>query len=160
MNRKHFLHFTIVVLIFLKGCGYGHTSQHEALEYTPVVAYVSNCDVALVQKAVKNDPTIIEDKEWEGATLLHNAVKNNCEEVTEYLLNSGANVNAKMDDGVTPLHIAARNGNIQIIEILVLHGADINAIDSKGWTPLDRAVKWNKQEAIIYIKNHGGVPNE
>lgn len=156
MHKYRVFHLFFVILVMLQGCSYVQPSQHKSIEYTTVVASVSNCELTVVQEAVETNRAVLEKTEWEGATLLHNAVKNNCKDVTEYLLNEGADVNAKMDDGVTPLHISARNGNIEISEILIMHGANINAVDSQGWTPLDRAVIWKKEDAVTFLKSHGG----
>jgi len=73
-----------------------------------------------------------------------------------FLLDKGAEVNAKTSLGITPLHEAAQNGIEEIAEILVAHGASINAVDDKGWTPLVRAQKWGHQEVVEFLRQKGG----
>jgi len=61
--------------------------------------------------------------------------------ITEWLLENGANPNITTKDGNTALHIGALKGNTTIISILMNHGADINAKNSDGLTPVDIAYK-------------------
>jgi ankyrin repeat protein len=155
-NRSRYLALLFVVLMFSGGCSLFIPSHHKTEDYTPIVEAAERCDLAVVQEAVHKNPAVLKFTEWEGATLLHNAVGYDCKDETEYLLDAGADVNARKKDGVTALHIAARNGNIEIMEVLLKHGANINAVDSKGWTPLDRAEKWNQSDAVKYLRSHGG----
>jgi ankyrin repeat protein len=54
----------------------------------------------------------------------------------EYLVDHGADVNAKNENGETPLHYAASNGHLPIVQYLVQHGANMNIGTWKGETPL------------------------
>ena len=47
--------------------------------------------------------------------------------VAEFLVESGANVNAKDFRGSTPLHVAAEKGGFDIVKLLIKKGAIINA---------------------------------
>ena len=55
-------------------------------------------------------------------------------DVVEYLVEKGANINAKNRDGKTPLHVA--NYDAKISSYLIKNGADINAMDKLDCTPL------------------------
>ncbi len=57
-----------------------------------------------------------------------------------FLLDSGADVNARGPDGETALHTAAKRGFTDVIRFLVEHGANLNATDRGGRTPLDYAL--------------------
>ncbi len=72
----------------------------------------------------------------EGQTPLHLAVILGEKHMVEYLLQSGASVNAKDSSGATPLHEAIRYGNVDIVKTLLAAGSDVNARDSLGKTPL------------------------
>lgn len=64
------------------------------------------------------------DREGEkGGTLLHSAVWGESFEMTETLLNSGADATLRDDDDEAPLHIAARKGNAAIAKLLLMHHA-------------------------------------
>ena len=53
--------------------------------------------------------------------------------VIEYLIEKGANVNAKKEGGWTALHLAK---TLEIAKTLVEHGSDIEVVNDYGETPL------------------------
>jgi ankyrin repeat protein len=63
------------------------------------------------------------------------------EEIARYLIEKGANVNARNKTGLTPLHFAADQSYPEpsIVRMLLERGADVEARDSVGLTPLARA---------------------
>jgi ankyrin repeat protein len=148
--------FALGFATFSVGCGLICASHHRTEDYIPVVAAATAGDLATVRDGVEKDPTLLKYKEWDGATLLDDAVAQNHMDVAAYLLDKGTDVNAVKTDGVTLLHIAARNGNIGMMKLLLEHGAKINVLDSKGWTPLDRANKWEHPEAAEFLRQRGG----
>jgi ankyrin repeat protein len=64
-----------------------------------------------------------------------------CEELADWLLATGANVNARDAAGNTPLHVAAANRSYGVVVYLLRHGADLNARNSAGCTPLCAAIQ-------------------
>ena len=54
----------------------------------------------------------------------------------EFLIENGADINARTSHGFTPLLYAAKNGYHSIIELLVVNGADVEINDKAGLTPL------------------------
>jgi len=76
-------------------------------------------------------------------------------EAVRYLLDQGADVNAREQFGQTPLTEAAFHGNIAVIKELLLRGADVNAIADEG-TALDVAIKTNNAAVTDLLKHHGG----
>lgn len=142
----------VIILSAASGCGLVTSSQHRTEDYTPVFAAASACDLGTVQKAVQATPDLLKATEWSHATLLHDAVGQNCVDEVKYLLDAGSNVNAVTSDGLTPLHMAAQNGNTGIITLLLAKGANRNAVDAKGWTPVDRAQKWEHPQAAALLE--------
>lgn len=67
-----------------------------------------------------------------------------------YLIQLGANIDAKDNNGLTALMIAAREGKNKIADLLMYKGADISLKDKDGKTALDYA-KLNNQEEIIKL---------
>jgi len=61
-------------------------------------------------------------------------------DVAELLINRGASVNARNRYGETPLHRAAYLGSSDKAKLLIEHGADVNAKDKRGNTPLHAAI--------------------
>ena len=75
-----------------------------------------------------------------GRTLLSEAVRWNCPELVDALLDYGADPNAPCASGLAPLHLAAMNGKLAFMHSLLLWGADPARPDSGGLTPLQKAV--------------------
>jgi uncharacterized protein len=84
-------------------------------------------------------------------TPLHSAVAAQQPEITEILLQHGAEVEAQQPQGFTPLHQAAHAGHLQLVELLLRYGASCNTISKDGHTPLDMAQEkgWADVAAIL-----------
>jgi ankyrin repeat protein len=75
--------------------------------------------------------------------------------VVRYLLNEGADVNAREEFGNTALIEAAFYGHANVVKELAFRGADINAIGDDG-TALDVAIA-RKHTAIADLLKHQGA---
>jgi hypothetical protein len=87
---------------------------------------------------------------WKN-TFLHVAIWKR-QSLLEYLIEKGADVNAKNMYGNTPLHWAESR---YVIETLLRHGADIHALNNDGYTPLEVACIDYTPEAIRVFYEHG-----
>ena len=77
---------------------------------------------------------------YNGRTLLHAASADGLVNATEWLLDAGADVNARADGQRTPLYFAAMNGHLKLVEILLDRGAHVNAgATTDNHTPLHKA---------------------
>lgn len=76
-------------------------------------------------------------------------------DVVRYLLDQGADVNAREQHGRTAITEAAFYGNTSVIKELLLRGAEVNAIADEG-TALDVALKSNNAALIELLKHYGG----
>jgi len=71
----------------------------------------------------------------------------------DFMIENGADINAKNEDEATPLHYAAASGHLRVVEYLVNQKADINAKDEDDWTPLHIAA-WNGHLSVVeYLVN-------
>jgi uncharacterized protein len=75
-------------------------------------------------------------------------------DAVRYLLDQGANVNARDERGRSALTEAAFNGNASVIKELILRGAEMNVPTDEG-TALDIATKTNHAEAVDLLKHYG-----
>src|ERR1700737_469050 len=99
-----------------RGCGLYAPSRHNTLDYKAIHAAAESGDLATVTILIKEDPRLVEAKDWANLTPLHLAVFHGHQDVVTFLLDKGANVNARTTDGITPLHEAAQIGSKELVE--------------------------------------------
>ena len=93
----------------------------------------------------------------EGKTALYYAVISHELDVTRYLLENGANPNAKC--GKTILQEAARVGCLNICRLLVAKGACIDALNERNETALYYGVVSNSLDVTTYLLENGANTN-
>lgn len=90
-------------------------------------------DMDTVKKMLASDASLVHAKiEW-GFTALHGVAGEEQLEMAEFLLDHGADPNAKNEDGITPMHLAVYP---EMIELFVRRGGDIEIRSNDGRTPL------------------------
>lgn len=78
-------------------------------------------------------------------------------EISELLIEKGADVNHRDAFNTPAIIYAASMSNKRLVEILLKHGADINDHDDKGNTVLSEAEKSKNQELISFVKEKMGI---
>ena len=81
---------------------------------------------------------------------LSNAIVADDSERTRYLLDHGADVNARFGDGYTALINATRFGFTDLVPLLLEHKADVNTVDLSHWTPLMYAA-WTDSADMVKL---------
>ncbi len=106
----------------------------------------------LIKAIVKTYPKTHAVPGPHGIPLLSHAIygKKNADEVFEFLITAGANVNQTSNGGQTPLMAAAMIGRVEIVKRLLDAKADPNLKTKAGKTALDAAIK-RKREAVVKI---------
>jgi ankyrin repeat protein len=102
-----------------------------------------------------------------GYTPLMAAIEGDHEDVIDFFLKSGANVNpwviATMEveglGGATPLYTATRKENLAVIKKLLKRGVDVNRPTPSGWTPLKSAAQQGSLEIVKALLEAGAEPN-
>ena len=93
-----------------------------------------------------------------GNTLLMHAIKNNNVEIIKYLINKGADVNAKdCKNNTVLIQAVSQISDSNIIELLINAGADVKAEDNNGFDCLGYAVLNNTNEEIIKLLINKGL---
>jgi len=110
-------------------------------------------DYTTVKHLLERHPDMKNIKDAGGWTLLHTAYKSR--ELTEYLIENGADIDARSAGGWTPLHNQAYNGHREGVELLLEHGADIEAKTSFGHTPLLSSIRWDRIEVATFLVEKG-----
>ncbi|TYA74354.1 ankyrin repeat domain-containing protein [Seonamhaeicola marinus] len=100
------------------------------------------------------NPNVI--NEVDGSTPLHQVAWGKDEEVINYFISKGVDVNAKNKVGVTAFMNASQSNNLNILKLLFKHVKDINQTNKKGQTALMLAVKSNTPEMIKFLLDNGG----
>lgn len=72
-----------------------------------------------------------------------------------YLIDQGADVNAKNNDGCTALLLAAQLNKKELVELLLSKGADVNAPDQRGQTALMAAAIQGQPEVVCPLIRKG-----
>ncbi|MDR3387192.1 MAG: quinoprotein dehydrogenase-associated putative ABC transporter substrate-binding protein [Rudaea sp.] len=119
--------------------------------YTPAKPEVHNAEADARLHATR----LAELKKWlaQGASPtdeLFNAIVANDIDRARYLLDHGAQANARDGEGNTPLINAARFGFVPIATYLVEHKADVDLPDRNNWTPLMFAA-WNDRPDLVQM---------
>jgi len=89
-----------------------------------------------------------------GFTALLYAVREECMECVQKLLDAGADINKPDPDNISPLVLALLNMRFDIAKYLVERGADVNQWDYWGRTPLYAATDTN----IVPLSQRGDLP--
>ncbi len=154
MNRKtlaRFISFTFLIVILL--------SLRAAIASDLEKALLT-ADKAAIKNQIEKNPGLLHAQYDSGDSILHLAVtfcpRNRVNEIVEFLLSRGADINAKDASGSTPLVTAVDCNLYETVSLLISKGADINSTGNFGWTPLHSATSVNITEILI---NNGAEIN-
>jgi ankyrin repeat protein len=78
----------------------------------------------------------------------------------QFLIDNGANIDAKSKDGKTALMHAAKKNQIPAIRVLIANGADIDAKDKNGKTAAMRAIANGQTEVLKFLISNGAEVNK
>jgi ankyrin repeat protein len=101
--------------------------------------------------AAKADPNV---KDRQGRTPLWGAVETDLE-VVKFLVEKGADVNARDQINSTPLLWAAGFGKPETVAFLLSKKADVKAADDNGWTPLIWAAGLGQAQTVDLLVKSG-----
>ena len=97
----------------------------------------------------------VDSEDWLGWTALRCAAWMNRTDVTQLLLNRGADVNKRSGSShLTALHMAAYFNSTDVIEVLLKHDPLTNIKDRYGGTPIDYARGQNNEAAVRLLERH------
>jgi ankyrin repeat protein len=118
-------------------------------------------EVRRIRAMIRDSPDLINAKDKQGMTPLCNAAVQGQLVVAGFLLDSGADVDAKGGHrpNQTPLCYAVLNGHRAMLELLLARKADINTTDDEGRTPLLLAVQKGFKNIVEVLLVHSADVN-
>ena len=87
------------------------------------------------------------DRNWEDLPLHLDEIN----ELIEYLIDNGANINYSDSCGDTVLHYAVQYGSLQHVQTLIEKGADFNIKNEENTSPFDLVIYGNRAYIIKYF---------
>lgn len=93
-------------------------------------------------------PTVMVMRDASGNTMLHHAAMAGLSDGIVFLVNKGAQIDARNNDGRTPLMAALRNDATAVVRSLLALGAASALRDASGATALHLAVFWSARNSI------------
>lgn len=124
-----------------------------SVENKEIIKAAKKGDLDRVKELLKVDSGLINARDSDGSTPLHCATWKGHPDIVEFLVESGADVNALNSNdhwGTTPLHAAAHANQTAIVKVLLEHGADVKALDMNGKTPLEHT-EFHKAKAAAKL---------
>jgi ankyrin repeat protein len=136
--------------------------MHEGKEMstTPLIEAAFRGHADAVRVLMSRGAEVNKHEPCDGLTALHGAAQRGNKKIAIYLLDHGADVNAKDKHGFTPLSIAAHNGNLPFVDLLILRGADLHLANNQGATPLIMAANNGQFEVVMFLVEKGAVVEE
>lgn len=151
---KHRLPVVLLCLIFALA------AAAQAPEAATIFEAAERGDIEAVTRLLKTDPKLIEAKNPEGETALHQAAGCRRGEpaalpIVHLLLDSGAVVDARNTGGQTPLLYASYAGFARVAELLVSRGAAVQYQDANGRSPVHYAAREGNPAVVEFLIKNG-----
>ena len=118
--------------------------EQEQITEDTLYTAVRSGDVQTVQKALQSNPEWLEHRDSRGSTPLLLSTYYGHKELSQMLIDSGAEINVEDSAGNTPLMGVCFKGYHELAEMLIEQGADVNHQSTMGATALIYAASFNK----------------
>lgn len=150
---KYAIFFVIVLQLVLSASRPAHCSYLDlkTVGKTELHKAVLSEDVETVKRLLKENPQLAKLKDQNGFTLLHYSAYKGNTEITEILLNTGADIKVLDMHSTSPIHFAALSGNPELVRLLIKRGANPSSIDKADNSPLHYAAFSKNRETLILL---------
>ncbi|XP_011077298.1 tankyrase-2 [Sesamum indicum] len=135
------------------------------LHLRPLVSAAESGDLNALRLALESFNGNIDEPMEDGDTLLHLTCLYGHLPCVQFLLERGADLEAKDEDGGIPLHDACAGGYTQIAQLIISRASDpervkrmLETVDTEGDTPLHHAARGEYGNVIRLLLAHGASP--
>ncbi|CAI9780187.1 unnamed protein product [Fraxinus pennsylvanica] len=135
------------------------------LHLRPLVAATESGDLNALRQAIDNFDGSIDEPVEDGDTVLHLSCLYGHLSCVQFLLERGANLEAKDEDGAIPLHDACAGGYTEVVQLLLNSANDpdrikrmLETVDVEGDTPLHHAARGEYENVIRLLLAYGASP--
>lgn len=123
---------------------------------TKLIKAINSGNFNLVKEIIEENKNIdINIQGNNGWTYLHYSVAQGEYEITNYLLENGANPDIKNHINNYPLNYAINYENIEIVKLLIEYHANINIVDFHGFSPIFNAIEKNNTDLFKLLISNG-----
>jgi ankyrin repeat protein len=147
--------------------GYPLRVNHRGLKLNKEDSFtISECashgTLANLKEMLSSNPSLLNlphraDAKKKNKTPLNAALWARQEEVSDYLLQAGADINARDDCLGTALHVAARSRRPGLVKVLLEQGADFNVKNPSGLTAFEIAFRSKNDETTELLAPHSNL---
>ncbi|MBI4708342.1 MAG: ankyrin repeat domain-containing protein [Candidatus Omnitrophica bacterium] len=149
MTNKSWLWISVLIIIVI-GCSPVQTIRHnnEAL-----LQSITNNDIDSIRALISDgaDVNVKGTINNRMVTPLVLAAANGYTEIAKFLLDNGADVNARAFSGGSALTLASLQGHNGTVKVLIDKGANVNAKDDNGLTALSEASRNGHSEIVKFL---------
>jgi len=114
-------------------------------QFQAVIARIKIYPLFKLKEEITFTPELMKAMDEDGRTLFFLACAEGKQEIAEYFLSLGSDINHCDEANWTPLHIAASLGHKNVVKFLLLNGAKVNKQTSGKQTALHYAASKGKQ---------------
>lgn len=139
----------------------GYAAQiAEETPHRQLLQAIESKDLAKVKTLIGKGVDVNQPDDFFGFTpLIHAAHKRDNQEMIQFLISVGSDVNYTTKDGFTALMSAAERGNTQAVVLFIKNGANVNYQAPNGFTSLMSAAINNKPEVVNLLLQAGADVN-
>ena len=116
-----------------------------------LVAAAADGDAKAVKSILKDDPSLVDAADWDGATPLLSASKSGHLDVVKALSSSGASIDKADSHGSTPLIEACSSGHLPVVKHLHDKGASVDITNEQGVGPVWAAAAAGKADVLQHL---------
>ncbi|WP_446469011.1 ankyrin repeat domain-containing protein [Xenorhabdus stockiae] len=125
----------------------------------PLHDAVNQNDIETVKSLLNDDQTLLDERDGQQRTPLMLATRHNYAAIAIFLIQSGADVNAKDRQLDTPYLLAGAQGYNKILIATLHHGANLKDTNRYGGTALIPAAEKGHPETVQILLDAGVNPN-